>query len=35
MTKAHDFKLDLARVIVPTGGPGVELVTLAAREEFE
>ena len=25
MAKAHDFKLALARVIEPTGGPGVEL----------
>jgi hypothetical protein len=34
MAKAHDFKLDLARVIEPIGGPGVEQVTLEDAARF-
>jgi hypothetical protein len=34
MSKAHDFKLALTRVIEPTGGPGAELVTLEDAARF-
>ena len=34
MSKAHDFKLALKRVIEPTGGPGAELATLEDAARF-
>jgi len=34
MSKAHDFKLALTRVIDPTGGPGAELGTLEDAARF-
>ena len=34
MSRAHDFKLALTRVIEPTRGPGAELVTLEDAARF-
>jgi hypothetical protein len=34
MFKAHDFTRKLARLIEPTGGPGVELLTLEDAARF-
>jgi hypothetical protein len=34
MTKVHDFKLALSRVIKPKGGPGVNLTTLVDAARF-
>jgi hypothetical protein len=34
MAPDHDFKLKLTRPIEPTGGPGIELVTLADAARF-
>jgi hypothetical protein len=34
LSKAHDFKLALTRVIEPTGGPGAELATLEDAARF-
>jgi hypothetical protein len=34
MAQAHDFKRALTRTIEPTGGPGVELATLADAARF-
>jgi hypothetical protein len=34
MSRAHDFKLALTRVMEPTRGPGAELVTLEDAARF-
>jgi hypothetical protein len=34
MTKLHDFRVALTRVIKPAGGPGVELATLRDAATF-
>jgi hypothetical protein len=34
MTKVHDFKVALTRVIKPAGGPGVKMATLGDAARF-